>query len=153
MTQILHDTSTQAIVAAMEANFTEEMATFGRYFPGATLYEDQELLWFTTGLPHGMFNAVLRTHLTPENVDAKIDETLSYFQGHHLPVSWIIRPSTQPANLRTYLQAHGFTHILDKSGMAADLLALNQDIPAPSDLRIEEIRNEEMLKQLLIIES
>jgi len=153
MSEILHDTSTQAIVAPMESNFTEEMATFGRYFPGATLYEDQELLWFTTGLPYGMFNAVLHTHLTAERVDAKIDEILGYFQAHQLPVSWIIRPSTQPANLGTYLEAHGFTHIMDKSGMAADLSALNEDIPAPPDLRIEEIRNEEMLKQLLIIES
>ena len=50
MDEILQKLSTPAIIAAIEANLAEEMATFGRYFPGAELHEGEEVRWFSTGL-------------------------------------------------------------------------------------------------------
>ena len=51
--------------AAVEANFAEEMACFGRGLPGATFHQDEELTWFLTG-PKGP-NGVLLTTFTHTN--------------------------------------------------------------------------------------
>ena len=59
MNKILTSLSSDHLSEAMEANFTEEMASFGRGLPGAILHEDDELLWIYTGRRH--LNGVLRT--------------------------------------------------------------------------------------------
>lgn len=146
MSEILQSVSDARLLAAMEANFAEEMATFGRYLPNAELHEDPELQWFITGIPG--FNGVLRTSITGD-IDAKIKQVIRYFQERQAPLSWVVGPTAEPGNLGTYLKAHGFTHVHDSTGMAADLQALNEDEPALAGFLIEEITSEEMLKSWL----
>jgi GNAT superfamily N-acetyltransferase len=148
MDDILQKLSTPAIIAAIEANLAEEMATFGRYLPGAELHEDEEVRWFSTGLATS-FNGVLRTHITSDDIDAKIDEVVGYFKSRRLPLTWPVGPMALPTNLASYLLAHGFIHSHDGTGMAIDLQALHEESVenvTPSNFRVEVVSNLALLE-------
>lgn len=145
MSEILKDFSAPALVAAIEANDWEFWAFFGRS-PQVELHDDPEVMWLVSGVPHPGFNGVFRTQLAPDNIDARVSETLAHFRSRRLPMTWWTSPSTRPANLGKHLEAHGLTHTVEP-GMAVDLLALNEDLPEPSDLEIERVRDVETLKK------
>jgi ribosomal protein S18 acetylase RimI-like enzyme len=145
MSEILEDFSTPALVAAIEANYWEFWAFFGRS-PQVELHDDPEMIWLVSGIPHPGFNGIFRTQLAPGSIDAKIGATLTYFKSRRLPMLWWTGPSTRPANLGRHLEARGLTPTAEP-GMAVDLLALNEDVPQPSDLEIEHVRDVEMLKK------
>jgi len=145
MSEILKDFSTPALVAAIEANYWEFWAFFGRS-PQVELHDDPEVMWLVSGIPHPGFNGVFRTQLAPDDVDARISEILTHFKLRRLPMLWWIGPSTRPANLGEHLEAHGLTHTAEP-GMAVDLLVLNEDVPQPSDLEIKRARDVETLKK------
>ncbi len=148
MDEILQKLSTPAIIAAIEANLAEEMATFGRYFPGAELHEDEEVRWFSTGLATS-FNGVLRTHITADDVDAKIDEVVVYFKTRHLPLIWPVGPTALPTNVASYLLARGFVHSHDGTGMAVDMQELHEESVksvTPSNFRVEVVSDLALLE-------
>ncbi|MFL5628496.1 MAG: GNAT family N-acetyltransferase [Ktedonobacteraceae bacterium] len=139
----MQDISEQAIIAAIEANLAEEMASFGRYLAGAELHEDAEMQWIITDL----FNAVIRTQITGADIDARLDATLAHFKSRGVTtMGWAVSPSTQPTNLVTYLQARGCKHFQDQMGMAADLQALHEDVTTPANLHITRVSDETMLQ-------
>ncbi len=148
MNEILEDMSEQAVIAAIEANLAEEMASFGRYLPGAELHEDAELQWIITDL----FNAVIRTQIVGANSDARLDATLAYFKSRGVTrMGWAVGPSTQPADLVVYLQARGFKHREDQMGMAADLQALREDVATLANLQITRVSDEAMLQTYALV--
>lgn len=148
LSEILKDFSTPALVTAIEANSFEFWPLLAR-LPQAQLYDGPDMMRYVTGVPHPLFNGVTRARLVPEDLDAKIDETLTYFKSRRLPMMWWTGPSTRPADLGKHLQAHGLTHAGDSPGMAADLLALNEDLPAPSGLTMERVGDVTTLKKWL----
>lgn len=145
MSEILKDFSAPALVTAIEANYWEFWAFFGRS-PQVELHDEPEMMWLVSGIPHPGFNGVFRTQLAPDDIDARIGETLAHFKARRLPMLWWISPSTRPANLGKHLEDHGLTHTAEP-GMAVDLLALNEDVPQPSGLEIEHVRDLETLKK------
>ncbi len=145
MSEILKDFSTPALVAAIESNDWEFWAFFSRS-PQVELHDDPEVMWLVSGIPHPGFNGVFRTQLAPDDINARIGEALAHFKARRLPMTWWTSPSTRPANLGEHLEAHGLTHTAEP-GMAVDLLALNEDLPKPSDLEIERVCDVETLKR------
>lgn len=141
----LQKPSTPAIIAAIEANFAEEVAAFGRHLPGAVLHEDEAVRWFYTGMPTSAFNGVLHTHITSDAIDAKIAEVVTYFKERNVPLTWPVGPTTLPTNMATHLKAHGFTHTHDSTGMAVAVEALPEELPTPPDFRVTVVNNLEML--------
>jgi GNAT superfamily N-acetyltransferase len=143
MSEILQDLSEQVVIAAIEANLAEEMASFGRYLPGAELHEDPKMQWIITRL----FNAVIRTQLTTTEVASRLDATLAHFKARGVTsMGWAVSPSTRPADLVTYLEARGFKHLEERLCMAVDLQALHEDSTTPANLRITRVGDEGMLK-------
>jgi len=145
MSEFLKDFSAPALVTAIEANYWKFWAFFGRS-PQVELHDDPEVMWLVSDIPHPGFNGVFRTQLAPGDIDARIGETLAHFKSRQLPMTWWISPSTRPANLGNHLGACGLTHTAEP-GMAVDLLALNEDVPQPSGLEIEHVRDVETLKK------
>lgn len=134
------------IMEAIDANLAEEVASFGRYLPGAELHEDEEAQWYLTGLPSSLFNGVLLARFAEGDIDAKIERTLKPFKERGLPASWGVGPYTRPTNLGAYLEAHGLRQVDVSTGMAVDLHALNEEIEAPRGLRVEVVSDQEMLR-------
>jgi len=147
MSNILKDLSTPALVKAIKANRFEWYRYLGRS-PNAELHDSPNLTWLLTGVPFPLMNTVIRTQLTRDNVDEIIKETVVHLKSKNVTsFTWWVEPDTQPAGLRDCLLVHGFTHDEGPPGMAVDLLALSEDITAPSDLRIKHVRDAGTLKQ------
>jgi ribosomal protein S18 acetylase RimI-like enzyme len=153
MSLILQNLATPAIGEAIVANFTEEMACFGRGLPQGELHKTPELLWFLTPLPG--FSGVLHTRFASDDkayVDAKINQMIDYFQARRVTPGWSVGPSMHPGNLATFLRAHDFIYRNQTLGMAVDLFATNENIPLNQELTITEIEDLETLKILCSIE-
>src|SRR3990172_8317818 len=105
MNDVLKDFSTPSLVAAIKANLFEWYDYLGRS-PQAERYDSPELNWVLTGISHPFLNNVLRTQLNPNNVDARIEETLAHFKSKDSPqLSWWAEPAQQPADLGERLVA------------------------------------------------
>ena len=149
MNPILKDFSTPILAAVIKSNQSAWFNYLGRS-PKAELCDSPEFNWVLTGLTHPLLNVIVRTQLNPTNVDERIAETLAYFQSRNVTqFTWWIEPSSQPVDLGEHLLRHGLTSSDAGSGMAVDLLALNEDLVSPSGLTIEAVANEKTLEDFV----
>ncbi len=149
MSMILEQLATPALIEAIEENFTEEMAWFGRALPRAELHKTPELLTFYTGA--GGPNGVLYARFASEDeryVLNKVYEVMEYFASRGVAFGWSVGPSTRPSQLAAILESRGFVYSASTMGMAVDLLAMHEDVPHNMDLVITEIQNLEHLRIL-----
>lgn len=140
MPEIWTDFSPQMLIRALESSYVD----YGRVFagaPGGELYDEPEMMRFSSGIPVPLRNGVYRAHLAPDTADAKIEETIAYFKARDLPFMWLVGPSSQPQDLGERLAAHGIMHALDAPGMALDLRALVEDVTAPAEFEIRAMRD------------
>lgn len=138
--------SVRSFVDAIEENITKFYTNLGQV-PWGEVELSREIAWMITGMPSPTFNAVLRSQLPPQYVDATIEQTLKHFQARQVPMMWWVGPSTHPADLAASLVRHGFTYADNVPGMAIDLSMLPETVPAPRGLTIERVTDGEMLKQ------
>jgi GNAT superfamily N-acetyltransferase len=153
MSEMIRELGTAAMKEALEANFSEEVASFGRGLPGGEVHQDQELFWFFTG--HPSLNGVLMTRFAQDDnayIAARIAETASYFTSRQVSFGWAVGPSTQPANLGAHLEAQGFKQEGQTTGLAIDLLAIHEDVAASTELVISEISDSSGLEAQRAIE-
>ena len=147
MNGVLRDLSVLALVEAIKANLFGWLRYLGSS-PKAELHDSPELTRLLTGLPTPTLNAVLRTRAEPGNVDAIIEKTVAHFRSRGVTrFCWWIGPDSRPTDLAEHLVAHGLTYREGGAGMAVDLLALNEDLPAPAGLAIEHVEDTEGLGQ------
>ncbi len=143
----MQNIGTPSMLEAMEANFAEEMMCFGRGLPGGIVQEGPEVWWFYTGRLHlnGVTMARL-AHNDTASIDKKITEALDFFSTRNTSTHWAVSPATQPADLATHLQAHGFTKVGEDINMAIDLQTINKVVPSRPELVIQEITDLKTLK-------
>jgi ribosomal protein S18 acetylase RimI-like enzyme len=147
MSSVLRDFSTPVLAEAIKANRFEWYEYLSRS-PQAEFYDSPSLTWLLTGTPFRGMNTVIRTRLTRDNADGIIEQTAALFKSKGVTsFTWWAEPGTQPTDLGDRLLAHSFTHTEESPGMAVDLLALNEDIAAPSDLAIKRVGDARTLKQ------
>jgi len=139
---ILTDLSPPALVAAIQEN---EVAwwVYRARAAGWELREEPGLTWYRSGLANPMDNGVLRTDLAGDEADARIEATIAGFMERGLSMVWWGGPARRPADLGARLVARGFEFEGDDPGMAADLRALNEGLPAPLGLAIERVTDDE----------
>ena len=149
MNHVLKDFSTPNLAAVIKSNQSPWYNYLGRS-PEAERCDSPEFNWALTGLTHPLLNVIVRTDLSPTNIDERIAETLAYFQSRNVtPITWWIDPSSQPADLGEHLLKHGLTFSDAGSGMAVDLMALNEDLVSPSGLTVETVGDEKTLESFV----
>ena len=126
---------------AIEANGVEFLMEIGRT-AGAEERHDGRITWAIGSSPIDYFNCVVRADLSAEEADGEIVVSLERMRAHGVPGSWHVGPSMRPSNLGAHLVAHGFEYVGDDIGMAIDLQALSEEMPAPSGFAVERVRDE-----------
>jgi ribosomal protein S18 acetylase RimI-like enzyme len=106
--------------------------------PGGEIEESEKLSRHNSPPTSPLFKGAWRTHLSSDEADDAIDETIAWFKTRRAPfILWWMGAQTRGADLRDRLTARGFTENLASSpGMASDLRALNEETSAPHNFTI-----------------
>lgn len=99
MSQFLKDLSIQPPITFIEENNLEFWSHYGRARQ-AKLHNTPSKLWYTTGIPNPLFNAILRVDFAADQIDAQIDEALLPFLSGQLPVIGWLMVSAAPDGRR-----------------------------------------------------
>jgi GNAT superfamily N-acetyltransferase len=145
---LLRDATPRELANAVEDNlnalFRAMMA-----LPGGEMVERSDVSFHHAFPLNPMFNGVWATCLTDENADRVIDETVAWFKQRNTPlVFWWVTNRSQPADLAAKLAAHGF-QLYDEGdpGMAVELAALNEQIPAPDGFQVVRVETDAQVQQ------
>ena len=125
-------------VAGIEAAFERHWRHFGTY-PGASLHDEDGVLWFESPIRHLPYNWVIRTHI-PDDADPDpiIGGVAARFRARDVPFMWIQRPSDRPADLDRRLSVHGLDLVETASGMDLDLIGWHAE-PNRSGAEFREV--------------
>ncbi|GLV59360.1 hypothetical protein KDH_61870 [Dictyobacter sp. S3.2.2.5] len=148
MSKIFSSLTEPGLLAAVERNFAEEMACFGRNLPGAILHQDDELTLFITGPggPNGVLLTCFKQH-DASYIDTRIEETLARFRSHEvLDPGWRVGPTTQPSDLGTYLERHGMAQRTSMSCLILEVASARRIDVAVNGLEIREVQTLEELQ-------
>ena len=144
---ILNDFSEPILVRAIKANWADYYRTLGR-LPGAELVVGAYLTWFLSGVPDPFMNVVLRTRPMSDRAGEIIDETLAHFRSRNVKrLSWWAETDRPGTDLDRHLVAHGLIFKEGGTGMAADLMALNEELSIPAGLTIIPVEDQATLEQ------
>jgi GNAT superfamily N-acetyltransferase len=147
MQTFLSDFSAAALVKANYANWADSYTFFGRA-SSAELVSGPHLTWLLTGVPDAFLNVVFRTQLPYRGADELIDETLAHFRRRKVrKLSWWAESETLRSELEKLLVRRGLTFKEGGTGMAADLLALPEEIRPVPDLEIKLVEDKPALQQ------
>lgn len=128
------------LLAAMEANLFEGYAHLGRAL-GGEFHERDGLLFFFSGRPVFFGNGVIRCQLAEEEAGGQIAALCAEARRRQVPLTWLLSPSSRPADLEQRLLAQGCRLDEEVPGMAIELgRPLPSTAPAvPEDLVVEEV--------------
>ena len=146
MGAIVNDTSSYELLPALEDNMIAFWKPYGRG-PGGELLESAELVRFLSGSPEPLFNGMMGAHLAAEQVDGAIDETCQACIKHKVPALWWVGPGSQPADLGTRLERHGFAPAGMVPGMAVDLDDLQGSVKLADGLSVQTVGDASLLRQ------
>jgi GNAT superfamily N-acetyltransferase len=130
----------QAIEATLISEYRQRLGEL----PGGEFYDGDDLKWSLTGASH--LNAVFGAQLAPQDVPVRVQQVQAHFAGRNLEYfTWVIGPSTQPADLGDQLVDRYGAHALDGwrsvalAGMALELENLPEHIPSLPEMTVERI--------------
>jgi len=136
---MLHaDAPAATVRMAIDLNWRACMRAFGSA-PGVTIRDDQELFWFITGLPDPAFNSIMYACLAPDRIDAALAEFHRLRTTYQVPMSWLVGPSSTPADLAHQLAERGLHHRSSLTPMTIQLGRLPAARSEPAGLRIERV--------------
>jgi ribosomal protein S18 acetylase RimI-like enzyme len=135
---LLEERSPAAVISAIEANLIVLWRSYGR-LPSAELCDQPDLFWVATDIAFPPFNGVVRARLRSETLTPTITTILQHFSRRQVPMLWLVVPSTQPADLGSYLIEHGLSYTGDDPGMAIALDSLPRDLRLPSGFTLEPV--------------
>lgn len=153
MQTILNDVSATTLMGAIKVNWADYYLALGRSSV-AELVVGPFLTWFLSGVPDSFLNVVLRTQLPSDGGCELIEDTMDHFRtGNVTRLSWWPGSNTPGSDLDMHLVSHGLTFKEGGTGMAADLMALHEDLPAPAGLTIIPVEDKAALKQWIHVTS
>ena len=121
-------------VAAIADAFVSHWSHFGRY-PGASLHDEDGVLWYESPIAHLPYNAVIRARIAGD-VDAVVARVVERFRARDVPFMWVVKPGDEPADLGARLAAQGLDLAEKATGMDLDLGGWSPE-PLPPGVTIE----------------
>jgi GNAT superfamily N-acetyltransferase len=90
--------------------------------------------------------------LDPATAGARIDEQIHYFARLGQAFEWTLYDFDTPASLKELLEARGFTCDDAEAFLALDVDAWSSDRRVPPEVRVEEIRDDEGLRDFVSVQ-
>ncbi|HEY6285337.1 MAG TPA: GNAT family N-acetyltransferase [Ktedonobacteraceae bacterium] len=150
MLTVLEDFSALSLINAMELNVHDAWIRFAHGL-GATIHDERDLLWFVSGLPFHLANGIVKARFPVDRLTDNLDERLRQLSAEHVPMAWLIGPSTHPVDLGSHLEAYGWILGDETPGMAVDLKTLDKSLSTPASLTIELVQDEATFRTWLRI--
>ncbi len=146
MQQKSKDFSSTGLISAIEESLREFWGNWGNA-PQSQLYDGPDMMRLYIGVPFMFCNGVICSQLSPNNIDARIEETVSYFSTRNATWEWIVGPNSTPSSLDKILEKHGL-QILDESiGMVINLHEMNQNLPKIDYFEIGPVSDDGTMKR------
>jgi len=108
-----------------------------RRIPGATVHDDEGLLWYSCPGANSWLNGASRCTLG-DDAEAAVGQAVTTWDELGVAVMWHQTPTSRPARLPEILASHGF-EAEAQPGMAMELGTTFE--PRPQELAIDEIRD------------
>ena len=138
MPNMIEDTTSGELLAALESNMVAFWSAYGRATGGA-LQATSSVVWFYTGIQVPLFNGVLSARLKPDDVKATFDDLQAKIDEQGAPALWWIGPQAKPDNLGSLLEQFGLQPAGEVPGMAFDLAMMDDRPETISDFAIEQV--------------
>lgn len=113
--------------------------------PGVTIV-DGDVTWCTSR-EEAPGNQVLRSRLTAEAAEQRIDQTLAQIGRRAEQIDWLVFPGCQPADLGQRLAARGMPGGPGGIWMLADLESLPADLALPHGFELAQVRDDAQLAE------
>jgi len=146
MNPYLHEMNAEQLGQALDASKFAFAARLGT-LPGATQQQQDGITWVDTGVPMAVFNGVDHASIAEDAAPAAITSILAHFQARNMPFHWYVGPTTRPLDLGTALLAHGIAFDEAEPAMAADLHALDEQLPEVPGLSIVPVTTSAQVRQ------
>ena len=144
MNDILLDLAPSALIQAIEANTVESFKSWCNWTK-MELRQDPEITWTASEIPFFLFNVVLnlvpRTGHASAQLGPVIAAAMSRARSTQMPMGWWVGPNNPTPDLSEHLEDHGWFHAATLTGMAMDLLALDEPASLPPGLTISQVNN------------
>jgi ribosomal protein S18 acetylase RimI-like enzyme len=89
---------------------------------------------------------VICSQLSPDRIDAQIDETISYYRERNATWEWMVGPNSVADSLDISLLKHGMYVRGESIGMAIDLHTMSPEVTFAQNFRIILVEDDETLK-------
>jgi hypothetical protein len=126
----------------------ENLVAYFRIFaglPGVTFVEEDVTWSVNVGGEPG--NHILRTQISGDGVDRRIDELLGQIGQYTDHIDWLVFPSCRPADLGKHLQARGIKGGPGGTWMLAELASLPGAPSAPGGFHVEPVTDNNLLEE------
>ncbi|SFR24126.1 Acetyltransferase (GNAT) domain-containing protein [Lentzea waywayandensis] len=133
---------TTALLTSMEQNLAEHACHLHRSLAGATVAETDDLLIADSGLDDDTFNIVAAARFTPDDVTARVVETVSAVRATGRPHSWWVGPASTPSDLGAVLVQVGVRAAETEAAMWIDLADAALPEPSAEGLEIRQVSTE-----------
>lgn len=124
------------VIRAIELNPESLWRHVASHSRDAIFHESHGYAAVSFPIGHALFNTVLRAHLSDGNAEESIRDARAFYAARQKPWTWIVGPSSLPADLAAILEARGFVRSHETPGMALDLHGYE-----PRDAGAAEVRD------------
>jgi GNAT superfamily N-acetyltransferase len=97
----------------------------------------------TTGIPHALYNGILRSQYTMRNANEQIGIVIEHFKARKVPFTWWISHRSSPKDLGEQLAKHGLLHIGVLPTMVGVISEAHTHIVPLENLTIREVEEEQ----------
>ena len=125
MSKILQNFAPSELIDAIEDNTIESMESWTKWAKMES-HKDPNIIWTASDIPYFTFNLVLPTRKFSAEPGPVIEAAISRARSRKVPAAWWVGPSNPFSDLGERLKARGFVRGGELTGMAVDLLALNE---------------------------
>lgn len=129
----------ESIRKAIESNLADYWLSIGAN-PKGRVHVSDEISWEYSG--GTFFNRVVNVYLTERNADRHIQQVRRAFRKRRAAVTWLVGPSTSPADIGDRLANQGFSRNDVWKGMAHTLHGLDNPPISPETVEVVDVDSE-----------